>query len=218
MKGILLIGPGESGKRAYLQKLKKELDSNQVSLIDLKSQSLKDLENSLISQSLFDNGKRLVVVENLPKNFDLDSLHSDDDNLALVFVVTGESAALFKAAKQLKYQILEFAGEKELTAFAYLDALLEGKVESLTELSKLLETFGGLYVISMIYYGLRRNFLPLPAPQFVQNKIRRQKSRFKLEDWTKLYFQTLTAESQIKTGLGQENVTLNFLTEKFLEK
>lgn len=216
MKVHILYGSGEGAKRSYISKLKSPYESDNVTTVDLKVSSLGDLSRSLISPSLFGNDKRLVIVQNLSKNFDLSLLNSDDPSLSVVIVLVGDDATLIKQAKERSFNILEFSGEREITAFAYLDYLLEGKSQAFLELNKLLDSFGGIYIISMIYYGLRRNFLPLPASSFVQKKIINQKSRFNLAKWEELYTNILKAEQDLKTGMGEEKIILTKLTQYFL--
>lgn len=213
MPGIILYGPGESAKRSYLINLKSQFEDNQT--IDLRINSIKELSQALISQSLFVSNKRLIIGENVPKNFDLSQIKLSDPDVTLA-LLTPETTTLLKDAKNQGFQVLEFSGEKELTAFAYLDYLLEGKKEALSELYRLLEVYGGMYVLSMVYYALRRNLTPLPASSFAQNKIKKQRQRFSNQDFVQLYHETLATESAFKEGLIDEVGALTRLTQYFI--
>ncbi|MBI4039776.1 hypothetical protein HY389_00270 [Candidatus Daviesbacteria bacterium] len=216
MQLILLHGPGEVGKRNQLIKIKQAFDPNLVTVVDLKQAETSDLNNALVAGSLF-GSQRLIVVENLPDDLDLAKLHQADDNTTLLLVATASAGkTLLKSAQQLKAKIYDFEGEKETLVFPYLDNLIEGKRGAYVQLEKLLSEFGAMYVLSMIYYLLRRNLLPPPATTFMVNKIKNQKLKVKDQNWGRLYRLALEAEFKIKNGDLDEHQSLVGLTQKFL--
>lgn len=215
MKITLLIGPGEAQKRQELSRLKKQFEASLVSLFDVKQVSVEEINRSLSARSLFETGAKLVVLENISDKFDLRDLVSSEDAQVVVLAGTPKAASiLIESAKSLGSQILTFEGEKEVSAFLFLDLLLEQKKQAFEELEKLLEEYGWMYVLTMIYYGLRRNLLPLPTSEFARKKILSQKNRYKLEDFEAFYLLTLETEYKIKSGSISEKTGLSFLVER----
>ncbi|MDO8570026.1 MAG: hypothetical protein Q7R97_00385 [Candidatus Daviesbacteria bacterium] len=221
MKIILLFGPGEVSKRNSLLKLKKEFSGAQISLLDLKQDSIADLELKIFSGSLFETGERLVVVENVPDKMDLETLRqaqgrqSGQVTLVLVAGHPAVTSVILKSAKKLEVKIYNFEGEREITAFPFLDNLIEGKKQVYLELEKLLLEYGVMYVLTMIYYLLRRNILPLPSSDFMRKKIQKQKIEFNEKDFENFYRKTLETEYKIKAGLMPEQVALTCLVRQF---
>jgi len=221
MKVTIFQGPGEVSKLNALQRLKQEFSKEAIFQIDLKSDSLVDLETTIVSQSLFEVNQKLVIVSNAPEKLDLEDLNKkagDQVSLVLVTPILKASSEIFKSAKKINARVLTFEGEKELSAFTFLDFLIEQKPLVFVELEKLLKEYGGMYVLSMIYYLLRRNLLPLPASSFLQNKILMQKKKYQTKDWANLYLLTIQAEYGIKSGASPENIALYQLVGKVMGK
>lgn len=217
MKTVLLHGPGEMGKRAEGLRIRKQFTPDAIAVVDLKQDGVDKLEMALTAVSLFESGSRLVVAENAPDKLDLSSLPSGDGGLTLL-LLSGSlkpTSTLWQSAQKLKAKIYSFAGEKELSVFPFLDCLLELKKGAFLELGKLLSEYEWVYVLTMVYYGLRRNILPLPSSSYARNKIEMQKRKFKLEDFTNLYRLTLETEFSIKMGKIPPDVGLTRLVQGF---
>lgn len=218
MEIFLLYGPGEIAKRTAILKTKKQFTPASVTAIDFKEAGEKGLELSLVSRSLFESGSRLVVVENVPEKFDLGQVKQPEENLTLLLVAGNlkSTSVLLQSAKAAKVVLQSFEGEGERLVFPFLDALIERKPQTFVELEKLLSEHGGIYILTMVYYLLRRNLLPLPPSAFVQKKIKTQKSLYQEEDWVRLYRLTLETEFKIKSGALPEKEALVIFTEKVL--
>lgn len=218
MQIILLYGPGEVGKRNCLLKIKKNFSPDQISRIDLKQDSSADLDLKISSGSLFESGERLVVAENVPDKMDLGIVKKITGEITLVLMADHppQTSPILQTAKKLGAKIYSFEGEKELTAFPFLDNLIEGKKEVFLELNKLLSEYGTMYILTMIYYLLRRNILPLPVSDFMRKKIQKQKQEFALKDFQKFYFLTLETEFKIKSGLASDKIALISLVGNFM--
>ncbi|MCL4366916.1 hypothetical protein M1563_01995 [Patescibacteria group bacterium] len=219
MKVVLFYGPGESQKRAEAMHLKEQFKAECVSIVDLKNSNVVNLADLIAQTSLFETDPKLIVVENVPENFDLEkiNINTSEGTLLLLGQNLKDNSALVTKTHSLQGLIKRFEGEKELQAFAYLDCLLEGQQNAFVELAKLLSEYDGVYLISMIYYLLRRNLLPLPSSNFLRQKITRQKQALTEGDWLKLYQLTLEAEYKIKSGQFPDNPALFTLTEAFLQ-
>ncbi len=218
MKIILLIGPGEASKRNELLKIKKQYPPENISQIDLKEQDLSVLEVGLASNGLFETGPKLVISENAPDKLDLKKINPGVEETTLVLVADSpkSTSKLLESAKSLKAQILSFEGEKETSMFPFLDKLIEQKKEALIELEKYQEEWGSMYVLSMIYYLLRRNIVPEPSSSYAAGKIVQQKKKYNLQDFEKLYYLAIQAEFNIKNGVMDEKGALTRLSYSFI--
>ncbi|MBI4037265.1 hypothetical protein HY385_02480, partial [Candidatus Daviesbacteria bacterium] len=217
MKINLLIGLGEVGKREAALKIKKQFSPDDITQLDLKITSDSDLKMAFSSNSLFGESDRLIILENVSDSLDLTKLPQIDSLTVLILASSPkENAKIITTAKKLGANIVSFEGEKELSAFSYLDNLIEQKSSALLELDKLLKEYGGMYVLAMVYYLLRRNLLPLPNSPFLQNKITSQKQKYSHDDWIKLYQLTLGTDFAIKNGVTTEELGLFQLTEKII--
>lgn len=216
MKIIVLHGPGEIGKRSEVLKIKKQFSPENITQIDFKESGLKELEMQLVSPSLFDTSSRLVVVGNTPDSLDVQTLGGEEaTTLLLISGAPKSDSAILQSSKKLGAKIIAFEGEKELTVFPFLDALIEKRKTAFIELEKLIGEYGSIYVLTMIYYLLRRNLLPLPSGDFMRKKIISQKGKYDPKDWIFMYRQTLEMEFKIKSGLTTERSGLACLVDKF---
>lgn len=217
MKIIVLYGPGEVGKRTEALKIRKQFSPEDITVVDSKQSSQDSVQNILQSTQLFSVGKRLVVYDNVSEKLDLSHLTSGEETLTLLILAASlrNDSMLLQSAKKVKAALMQFEGEREVSAFPFLDALIEKKKTCFLELEKLLDEYGGIYVLSMIFYLLRRNILPLPPSPFAQKKIMQQKKGYSFTDWKRLYQLTLETEFKIKSGLINERVGLTGLALSF---
>lgn len=219
MKITVLTGAGESAKRAWLMKYKEQFEDLGVDEVDLQTQPLTALMQRLLTPALFSR-KQLLIIENAPAGLDLQKLTSEkvqDMEMVILTSQLSSTSTLYKSAKELLFQVLNFDADKELSAFPYLDKLIERDRSVFLELDKLLREYGGMYILSMIYYLLRRNLLPLPQNSFIRNKIKGQKLKVNEDSWQNLYYLILETEFKIKNGLTDEksglaDLTLHWLT------
>lgn len=220
MKIILLHGPGEVGKRAEALRIRKQFSPDAVAIVDLKQDGVDKLEMALTAVSLFESGPRLVVAENAPDKLDLSLLPAVGENLTLLIIAGAPkfTTSLLQSVAKVRAKAYSFEGEKETSIFPYLDGLIEQKKEAFAELQKLLADFAGAYILTMVYYGLRRNILPLPASPFARKKIEAQKHRFGFSDWERFYKLTLQTEFAIKSGKVTEELGLVRLTQAFVAR
>lgn len=218
MKIILLHGPGESSKKTELLKIKGQYQPENIASVDLKQAGFSQFSDALNFIPLFGADKRLVIVENTPESLDLEGFYREDDGLTVVLLTArmGAESKLGKSAVKLKALTRGFEGGKELSAFPFLDTLLEKKRQSFVEMEKLFGQYGASYILTMVYYALRRNLLPLPKPGFVQKKIITQKQKYKSGDFEKLYRFTIETEFAVKSGLINEKSALVRLVQRFL--
>lgn len=217
MKVIVLHGPGEIAKRHFLISLKATFSSEGTTVLEGKQASSNQVKTTLSSGSLFSD-KRLVILENATDDLDLSEFKNQDDGVTLIVVAQSPSATkvILKSAAQIKAQIHSFEGEKETSAFPFLDALIERKTGALVELVKLLEEYGEMYTLTMIYYLWRRNILPAPASAFAAKKIASQKVNYSSADFAQYYSWTLDAEAKIKTGALPGKLVIKQLVQQII--
>ncbi|MFA5932705.1 MAG: hypothetical protein WCV81_00395 [Microgenomates group bacterium] len=217
MKIIVLTGLGEVNKRAEMLRIKQGYENDAVSVFDLSVNSIKDIDQCLSSQSLFNNLDKLIVVENTPDDLDLKKLVKKENTAVLLFLAANPkvTSKLLCSVKEINAKIINFEAEKEISAFTFLDALIEGRQDAFLEMQKLLNIYGGMYLLSMVYYLLRRNLLPLPTSGFMQNKIKSQKQQLDMKDFEKLYLMAINTDFAIKAGLP-ESIALTKLTQEFV--
>src|SRR3989338_244606 len=218
MKAVVLYGPVLVSKRDQLLKIKSSFEEDVVYSVDIKIDGVEKLQQLIQSAPLFASSSRLIVAENLPDNLDLEILPQGEESLTVLLVADSPrvDSKIISSAKKIKANITQFEAEKEITAFPFIDSLLEGKKEAFVELEKLLQNYGGVRKLSMIFYGLRRNLLPAPASPFMRKKVGDQKKRFQDCDWQRLYRIVLDTESDIKSGKTDEKLGLFRLTERFI--
>lgn len=209
MNVVILAGSGEGAKKTEILKIKRKFSPNSVTTLDLTKNTTGDLCNTISALSLFQEGQRLVIADNVNPKLDLSVLPQGEEALTLVVLTSAVNSSLAK----FKPKVLTFESNKELTAFPFLDNLIERKKEAFLELNKLLSDFNGSYVLSMMFYLLRRNILPLPASSFAAQKISIQKKTYQPSDWSKLYSLVLETESKVKSGQVSENLGLTLLTQ-----
>ncbi len=218
MKLIILHGNGLIAISKRLSAIKKEFDP--ISIIEMNGQekNAKEILINLLGPQLFSD-KRLVVVEDFEDEIDLEKI-SRDQNLTLVLVFSKSLLAtnkLLQQAKKFKAEILEFSEEKDRSIFPFLDLLAEKNPQVLTLLEALRAAYGSQYILTMIFYMLRRLIItPKNVPTFVTKKLASQKENFSLKQIQQTYLETINTDFRIKSGLVEEKIALNLLLIKLL--
>jgi hypothetical protein len=218
MKIAVLYGPGETKKRTEMLEIKSHFSQDAVSVFDLSSKKIADIYLALSSISLFDSLERLFIIESTPDDFDLKKIVKVNNSTTLIFLAAllKPTSKLLLSANEIKAKIINFEAEKETSVFPFLDNLIEGKKEVFSQLQQLIEEYGGIYILTMIYYLLRRNLLPLPKSGYIKNKIKMQKQNFTLDNWQEIYLKTLKTDFAIKNGTLPERIALTKLTQEFV--
>lgn len=222
MSVTLLYGPGQAAKRNQLVSIKKKFDTDSISVIDFKQKAAKDLDELIMSRSMFSEDYRLIVAENIPKTFDLTKLAVVDSLTLLVLIADSaeKTSPLMQSAKSTNAEVLNFEGDKEVLVFPFLDNLIEGKKTALVELEKLWQDYNAFYILTMIYYLLRRNLLPADNSKstFMKDKIKRQSASFGDDNWDKAYQKAIETEFKIKRGMIEEKIGVTLLVQAFLNR
>lgn len=214
----LLHGPAIKSSREKLTQIKTKFSLDNVVVFDEKA-SLQQILTNLQSQPLF-GAERLVVLENPPDNLTFDSLDFDD-SLSMVLWFDHEvlkTKPIIKEIQDLKGAILFFPLEREVSIFPLLDYLAAGDKKAFLEIEKLKKTdFDIQYFIIMIFYLLRNLIVtPKNTPQFVKDKIQRQRKDLSLKKITSLYKGILEIDFKIKSGFLEKDQAEFLLVTRFL--
>ncbi len=217
MKLLLLHGPAIKISRIKLQDLKSKFSSDNITVFE-KGEELVSVLVNLQSVSLFE-GERLIILENPPEDFTFLTL--DSSNLTLILWFDHEVLSkkpIMDWVKKADGEILFFPEAKEVSVFPFLDFLAAKDKRAFLELDKLKTAgFDAIYLITMIFY-LLRNLVATPknAPQFVKDKLERQRRNFSMGKITSLYKEILEIDFKIKSGLLEKSQAEYLLVDKFL--
>lgn len=215
----LLHGPATSASRKKLQDIKKSFSPDDIVVFDSEVDPGQVIAN-LMAVSMFSES-RLVIWENPPEDFIFDaSLITYHSSLVLWF--DHEVAAkkpILVAIQELKGEVLFFSEAREISVFPFLDLLASSDKNAFLELEKLKNAgFDIQYFLTMTFY-LLRNLVATPknAPQFVRDKLQRQRTNFPREKIVDLYKDILEIDFKIKSGLLEKSQAEFLLVNKFLD-
>ena len=222
MKLLLLHGPAINNSRSKLSALKLKFDTNNVVVFE-SGTSVSEVLGSLMTPSLFPEEK-LFILENPDESFTNYPQHtplSGVNHNTLVFWFDhelSEKKPVLEWVKKIKGEILFFPESKEISVFPFLDYLAESDSRAFLEIKKLkMGGFDIFYFLTMTFY-LLRNLINTPktAPQFVRQKLERQRRNFDLEKITKLYKDILEIDFKLKSGLLEKDQAEFLLVNKFI--
>lgn len=218
MKLLLLHGAGIVSSRAKLSNLKQGFTPSDIITYE-QGFDLEKVRGELLTLPLIP-ASRLIILENPPEDLKLDLLAFDNSlTLILWFDHKVSKKGILEAAAK-SGQVLLFPESKELSVFPLLDYLAnQDKKGAFLELDKLKKGgFDTHYFLTMSFY-LLRSLLKTPknAPQFVQNKLSRQRRNLSRGKITSLYKDLLEIEFKIKCGLLELPQAEFLLVTKFTD-
>ncbi len=213
----LLHGPAVNNSRNKLNSIREKFDADNVVVFDERSET-QEIVGSLMTQSIF-VGEKLFILENPSEDLNLPLITSD-----LVLVIwfdhtVTEKKPIMDWAKKLKAEILFFPEDREVSVFPFLDYLANEDQKAFLEIKKLKNGgFDIFYFLTMTFY-LLRNLVNTPkkAPQFVRQKLDKQRKNFDLQKITKLYEEMLELDFKLKSGLLDQNQAEFLLVNKFID-
>lgn len=218
---IVMHGDGLSSISEKISLYKKNFEPLAVSFISGKDFSFEEAVVKFSTPGLFSE-KRLIILEDFDSGskFDLAKLPADMD-LTVIFKFTKQlpqNSLLLKQATQVKAQLILLKEQDDKTIFPFLDALAEKKKrESYILFEENFGLFGGQYLLTMIFYLLRRLIMkPKSLPSFILQKVERQKRNFNKEKIREIYLSALETDFRIKSGLVEERIGLTLLLDKIL--
>lgn len=215
-KQLLLHGAAINNSRSKLSEIRQKFDINNVVIFDSGS-DISQILGNLITTSLLPEEK-LFILENPDETFTNYSLIPD--NYILVFWFDHELSEKKPILDYVKKngQVLFFPENKEVSVFPFLDYLANKDSKAFLEIQKLKKSgFDIFYLITMTFYLLRNlTTTPKTAPQFVREKLERQRKNFDLEKITKLYKNVLEIDFKLKSGLLEKPQAEFLLASKFI--
>ena len=217
MRLLLLHGLAISSSRARLISIKQKFNTNNVITFEI-GVSIQDVLGSLMTLSLLSD-ERLIVLENPPEDFTDYTLYPIPYTLIFWFDhEVSEKKPIMEWVKKSKGEILFFPESKEVSVFPFLDHLAYGDKKAFLELDRLKKAgFDVHYFTTMIFYLLRNlAATPKTAPQFVRQKLERQRKNFTPDRVTKLYKYVLEIDFKLKSGLLEKEQAEFLLVNKFL--
>lgn len=218
MKLLLLHGSAKAASRKKLAEIKQKFDPSNVVVFE-EGSDLQVILGSLSTPLLF-SGEQLIILENPSEDFTFSTL--DSSNLTLVLWFDHEVAAkkeVMEFVKKENGEVLFFPEAREVSVFPFLDFLAAKDKRAFLELNKLKKAgFDIQYFITMVFY-LLRNLVATPktAPQFVKDKLSRQRKNFDLEKITNLYEEILEIDFKIKKGYLEKSQAEFLLVNKFID-
>lgn len=218
MSIYILAGNGQVSVNNKVKELKKSFNKDAILELDGKAVTFEQIAVQLSSYSLFSE-KRLVIIDQPDEKMDLSELPQNDDvNLVLKFhKALPASSKFLKQSKELKAKVFQFSEQEEASIFPLIDLLADKNPGALQEVDERIADHGGQYILTMIFYMLRRMVQKNnKLPSFVVNKIERQKRNLPLEKITQLYQEALETDFKIKTGKVDEKLGLTLLFEKII--
>lgn len=219
MKLLLLHGPGVTSSRIKLTNFKKEFNEED-SIVFEDGVDLSQLKDSLTTLPLLSD-QRLVILENPPEDTILDlSVPTPSGSLNLILWFDHEVSDKKKVMQWVKKngQVLYFPEGREISIFPFLDCLANKEKRAFSEANKLkIAGYDFYYLITMVFYLLRSLVVsPKSSPQFVKNKLLKQRANFSRKDLESLYKSMLDLDFKIKKGLMETSQAEFSLINKFI--
>jgi DNA polymerase III delta subunit len=220
MNIIVLHGNAPLFQSNKISQIKKGYEKLEIQELSGKEKDYPQILTELSTPQLFSE-KRLIILENIDeKLLDLEGLPKDE-NLTLVIRFSRmlhKSSSFLKKAEAQKAQIILLSEKDESSIFPFLDDLAEKNLQGVfKKVDKIHEELGFQYILTMIFYMLRRLILPAKnLPPFMQKKIEIQKSNFPQRRISELYRIALKTDFKIKSGLMEEKIGLTRLVQEIL--
>lgn len=221
----VIHGNGLVAISAKISEIKKDFANLEINEISAKDESIEQILIKLSTQQLFSEKRLFILIDlEIPLNLTDKVWQSFMNNEGLTVILKfskslSANSIVLKNATAYSAQIIKFEEKDEQSVFPFLDNLaLKNNNLAFKHFESLFKEYGGQYLLTMIFYMLRRLILKpnKNLPQFVLQKIEQQKRNFNLEKIKKLYLQTLETDYQIKSGLVEERMGLILLVDKIL--
>lgn len=217
MKITLLCGAGINSLLNKLSEIKGRYSTLEILELEGRDLDLNRLTLEVGSGGLFSK-RRLLIIRNLDAKINFESIAQDENlHLVLIFNKTFNSeSGILKWVKGRGGEIFAFNEGDERSIFPFLDLLAMKDLRALVEFESLYQKFGGQYLLTMVFYLLRKYILPAKKmPDWVVKKQVSQRASFTPERINNLYRECLEADFKIKSGLMDEKIGLTLLLNKF---
>lgn len=212
MNVYILHGAGESAILKKIDLIKKDFDP--LSIFTLNVKNVKDLRSlaEISSSGLFIE-RRLIILDDIDEDANLENL-PEDENLTIVFKFSKALPARSRLLSLRRKSVVVFFSpeEREVSIFPFLDEVNEKNPKALGKIEGFYNQYGGQYILTMLYYSMRRLILPLKTKNaFVLSKLDKLKKNFSREKMLKFYFEILETDNKVKLGLLDEKLAVKRL-------
>ncbi len=198
--------------------IKKNFVLDEISEFNAKNDDFNLVLLEVATPQLFSQ-TRLIILENYEEKLDIDKL-SIDPEVQIIFRFSKELSAknfLLEEIKKRKGQIILLSEKDEKRVFKFLDYLTEKDKKVFSELEKLYDEFGGQYILTMIFFQLRKFITPNSnLPSFVLQKLDNQKKFFNYEKILNTYRDVLETDYKIKSGEIDDKTALTLLINRII--
>lgn len=215
MNVFIIHGLAKTAISKKISEIKKDFDP--LLILEVKGRSAKEILTEILTPGLF-SGKRLFLIEDLDEDLNLENLPEDENlHIVLKFSKTLNPKSLFLNLKRKNVKIFNFAEEKETSIFPFLDAVIMKNPKALDLLNKLYREYGSQYILTMLFYSLRRFvcFKNLKN-EFARKKIENLKENFPKKKLKDLYHEILKTDYKIKLGILEEGMAVEGLVLKMI--
>lgn len=218
MSLFLIHGSDTVSCESKLTQLKKELNSADTVFLNGEKMDWQDINFEVSSAPLFSE-RRLMVLKDPKDNFLPEKIILPDNNFLVLFfskeLPVGSNFLSGDSSREMK--IFKFSKFPDMSIFYFLDLLADGSGKALVELEKLYKNSSGQYIITMVFYLLRRLIIGVKSQSgFAQQKQKKQEQNFSREKIEDLYKTCLDIDFKIKIGELEEKFGLFFIVQKFL--
>ncbi len=234
MKLVALHGPAINDSRKHLFEIKSKFSNENIVVFESGS-TVSEIFGSIMTVSLTPE-PRLFILENPSEDLTfltpafgsprfgeagearLWRLDSSDSTLVLWFDHTlNAKKPISDWIKKSKGEIIFFE-EGKVSIFPFLDYLANKDYKAYLEIKKLKSGgFDIFYFLTMTFYLLRNLVLtPKNAPEFVKQKLERQRKNFTREKIIEIYRNTLEIDFKLKSGLLDQNQAEFLLVNMFM--
>lgn len=220
---ILIYGNGLTAISKKISEIKNKFDPNSIQEFSGKQIDFDQAVIQFSTGGLFTEEK-LVILQDFEAALDesqlkkIEEIAGDPDTtVVLKFPKLLASSVLLKRLNQKKAQVINLTEANEENLFPFLDKLADKNPQVMKELNGRIEESSGQYILTMIFYMLRRMVMPNPKlPSFVQQKIAKQKQNFPGDKIAQLYKEGLETDYKIKSGLTDEKMGITLLVNNIL--
>jgi len=217
MQISIIHGSDKVAARKKLQQLADKYESLSVVRASGGEITVDFLVNNLRGGDLFVTQK-LVVLENPDSEMDWGRLGNAEE-VELVLYFDKElpvTSRFFKEEYFKKARIMGFEAPPDKSIFEWLDLVADKNPRVFEMLDRLQKEFGEQYLLTMLFYLLRRQVMPSSGG--MKSKLERQRQSFPIERIEELYKTAIEYDYQTKRGLIEGRTALFLVVERFMSK
>lgn len=218
---LIISGDDTFSSRNFLMSLKKQF--NLVETINGKEALETDVEEKVLATDLFNQDRKLVLVEGLPKEQYLDVLNQADQNI-IIWVSGKLTITEARAIQSLSsFTGREFADFKSVNSFTFTSKFFtKDYTGAMRALDKLSNNTPFEMLIGALSYRARQLILfrqdesPDKLSPFQKQKLGEEASKWTEVELLNLYNHLTKIDMELKSGTIKPNIAFANLVNKFL--